>query len=53
MLFAIERREGQIACMGLFTDCDATDAKRFLEKSRISLDDVLRAHELLFEKTRL
>ena len=50
MLFAIERREEHVACVGLFTDCDAADARRFLEKPKISLDDVLRVHELLSEQ---
>jgi hypothetical protein len=47
MLFAVERREEHVACVGIFTDCDATDAKRFMEKPKISLDDVLRVHEIL------
>ncbi len=50
MLFAIERRAEHVACVGIFIDCDAADAKRFLEKPKISLDDVLRAHELLSQK---
>ncbi len=50
MLFAVERRDEHVACVGVFTDCDATDAKRFMEKPKITLDDVLRVHELLSEK---
>lgn len=50
MLFAIERRPERMSCIGLFTDCDAEDARRFLKKPKISLDDVLRIHELLSEK---
>lgn len=50
MLFAIEHRDNHVACIGVFTDCDAVDAKRFLGKPGISLDDVLRAHELLSQK---
>ena len=52
MVFAIERREEHVACVGLFTDCDADDARRFLERPKISLDDVLRVHELLSQETR-
>lgn len=47
MLFAVERTGENLSCVGIFTDCDAADAQRFLEKPRISLDDVLRVHELL------
>lgn len=50
MMFVVERREGHVACVGIFTDCDVADAKKFLEKPKISLDDVLRAHELLSQK---
>lgn len=51
MLFAIERREEHVSCVGVFTDCDQVDARRFLEKPKISLDDVLRAHEILSGKS--
>lgn len=50
MMFSVERKEEHVSCVGLFTDCDAQDAMRFLGKPKISLDDVLRIHELLSEK---
>lgn len=47
MFYTIERFEQHIACVGLFTDCDAQDAVRFMSRKRLSLDDVLVAHSIL------
>ena len=44
MLFAIDRRGGHVACVGLLTDCDAEDAVRFEKGPKITLDEVLKAH---------
>ncbi|MFZ2681509.1 MAG: hypothetical protein WAZ14_00180 [Patescibacteria group bacterium] len=44
MLFAVDRRAGRVACVGLLTDCDADEAIRFEKAQKISLDEVLRAH---------
>lgn len=47
MYYTIERSEQNISCFGLFTDCDAQDALRFMSRKRISLDDVLSVHVAL------
>ncbi len=52
MLFTIQRNAGNIACVGLFTDCDAADAFRFMTGKRITLDDVLVAHITLANMTK-
>lgn len=44
MMFAIDRRGGHIACVGVLTDCDAEEAIRFENSQKISLDEVLKAH---------
>lgn len=44
MLFAVDRRTGQVVCVGLFTDCTAEDAARFDNNEKISLDEVLNTH---------
>lgn len=44
MLFAVDKRSGQVVCVGLFTDCDADDAVRFDHDEKISLDEVLNTH---------
>jgi hypothetical protein len=49
MLFALERRHGHVACVGLLTDCDYADAVRFEAKERITLDEVLKVHLALHE----
>ncbi|MEK9155544.1 MAG: hypothetical protein AAB839_02750 [Patescibacteria group bacterium] len=52
MLFTVKRNEGNIACVGLFTDCDATDALKFMTAKRLTLDDVLLAHITLSTMTK-
>jgi hypothetical protein len=44
MLFAVDRRGAHIACVGVLTDCDADELIRFEKGSKISLDEVLKAH---------
>ena len=44
MMFAIDRRGGHVACVGVLTDCDADEAVRFEKAQKISLDEVLKAH---------
>jgi hypothetical protein len=44
MMFAVDRRGGQIACVGVITDCSADEAIQFENAQKISLDEVLRAH---------
>jgi hypothetical protein len=44
MMFAVERRGGHVACVGVLTDCDAEEAIRFEKGQKISLDEVLKAH---------
>lgn len=44
MLFAIDHRGSQIACVGVITDCDADEAIRFENEQKITLDEVLRTH---------
>ncbi len=44
MLFAVDRRTGHVACVGLFTDCDTEDAARFDHDEKITLDEVLDTH---------
>lgn len=44
MLFAVDRRGGRVACVGVLTDCDADEAIRFEKGQKISLDEVLKAH---------
>jgi hypothetical protein len=52
MMFTVKRHEGNIACVGLFTDCDATDAFKFMGAKRLTLDDVLLAHITLSTLTK-
>lgn len=47
MLFAVERRGHLLACVGVLTDCDANEAVRFGGGFKISLDEVLEAHQEL------
>lgn len=47
MLYTLERSSDHLSCIGLFTDCDASDALRFMTRKRITLDDVLAVHTLL------
>lgn len=47
MLYTLERSAHHLSCIGLFTDCDASDALRFMKKKPLTLDDVLDAHILL------
>jgi hypothetical protein len=42
--FAVDRRGAHIACVGVLTDCDADELIRFEKGSKISLDEVLKAH---------
>ncbi len=49
MFFTVERSEQNISCVGIFTDCDAQDAMRFMTRMPLTLDDVLSAH-LALEK---
>jgi hypothetical protein len=44
MMFAVDRRGGHVACVGVMTDCEADEAIRFEKGQKISLDEVLRAH---------
>lgn len=44
MLFSLERKQESVACVGMFTDCNADDSIRFRSARRITLDDVLNAH---------
>ena len=44
MIFAVDRRGGQIACVGVITDCSADEAIQFENAQKITLDEVLRAH---------
>ena len=44
MLFAVERRGGHVACVGVLTDCNAEEALRFEKGPKITLDEVLGAH---------
>ena len=44
MLFAVDRKTGHVACVGLFSDCDADDAVRFDHDEKITLDEVLNTH---------
>ena len=44
MLFAVERRAGQVACVGVLADCAVDEAIRFEKGQKISLDEVLKAH---------
>ncbi len=52
MLYTIERSEQNISCVGIFTDCDAQDALRFMHRRRISPDDVLSVHLALEKMTK-
>lgn len=52
MYYTIERSEQNISCFGLFTDCDAQDALRFMTRKPISLDDVLFVHLVLEKMTK-
>lgn len=47
MLFAWRQRRGGWVCAGLFTDCTAEEAKRFIFAEKISVNDVLGAHNAL------
>lgn len=47
MLFSLERQQESVSCVGMFTDCAAEDCLRFRHASRITMDDVLRAHVVL------
>lgn len=44
MMFAVERRGGHVACVGVLTDCNAEEALRFEKGPKITLDEVLGAH---------
>ena len=44
MLFAVDRKGGHVACVGVLTDCSADEAIRFEKAQKISLDEVLKAH---------
>ncbi len=52
MFYTIERFEQNISCVGIFTDCDAQDALRFMSRKRISPDDVLSVHLALEKMTK-
>lgn len=52
MLYIVERAEQNISCVGIFTDCDAQDALRFMDRKRITLDDVLSVHLALGKMTK-
>lgn len=52
MMFSVQRNEEHVACIGLFTDCDATDALRFLAAKPLTLDDVLAAYITLSTMTK-
>ncbi len=43
-MFAVERRAGHVACVGVLTDCAVDEAMRFEKGQKISLDEVLKAH---------
>lgn len=47
MLLAISARKGGFVCAGIFTDCEFEDAQRFISAEKISIDDVIDAHNAL------
>ena len=47
MLLAVTARKGGFVCAGVFTDCSFEDAQRFIFGEKISIDDVIDAHNAL------
>lgn len=47
MLLAVSARKGGFVCAGIFTDCEFEDAQRFISAEKISIDDVIDAHNAL------
>lgn len=45
MVMAIERTETRLRSVGVMTDCNARDYKRFSHGHRVTMDDVLRVHQ--------
>jgi hypothetical protein len=44
MMISIVRKEGGLACAGVFTDCLYPDAAKFAEATPITADDVILTH---------
>lgn len=47
MLISLIQRKGGFVCAGMFTDCGPEDAQKFIEAEKISIDDVIDAHNAL------
>lgn len=44
MLLKVKKYRDGLECAGIFTDCDFEDAKQFLGREAISVDDVIGVH---------
>jgi hypothetical protein len=45
MMLHIRYRKEGLECAGILTDWSASDARRFLEGDKVSVDDVIEMHE--------
>ena len=47
MIFSLQNYPQGIAAAGLFTDCNFSDAQRFINAQAVSADDVISVHSAL------
>lgn len=47
MVLAIERTPTRLKSAGIITDCSARDYERFYATGKVTLDDVIRVHQVL------